>query len=52
MKPAPIKKETVEETEDLEIKNDYQNNIHGNNRMDMCEVLLVMGKVKSSLLRL
>ena len=37
----------MEETEDLEIKNDYQNNIHGNNRMDMCEVLLVMGKVKS-----
>lgn len=37
----------MEETEDLEIKNDYQNNIHGNNRMDMCEVLLVMRKVKS-----
>lgn len=37
----------MEETEDLEIKNDYQNSIHGNNRMDMWEVLLVMGKVKS-----
>ena len=42
------RKQWKKQKKDLEIKSDFQNNFHGNNRMDMFEIWFVIQKMKSS----